>query len=61
MRFEVKNNLMRAVLQEARYCIPDTIVESLVKVFGQYVLDHSKLTDKEKREIIVKALDMNGY
>ena len=57
MRDETKIKLTRDVLAEARYCIPDTIVESLVKVFGQFVLDHTSMTDKEKRAVIQKALD----
>lgn len=61
MKDEQKNKLMREVLSEARYCIPDTIVESLVKVFGQHVLDCSDLDEKTKRKIMLKALDKDSY
>lgn len=61
MTDDQKNKLMRDVLADARYCIPDTIVESLVKVFGQFVLDHSDLDNKTKRKIMLKALDKDSF
>jgi hypothetical protein len=61
MNTDKKNDLMRKVLYDARYCIPDTIVETLVEVFGQYVLDQSSLTDKEKKAVLLKALDKDPY